>query len=374
MPIVPVPLVTPLEKIATGGSPINVAVQALSTRVGMRIDGTDHSEFDALMVEWLIEERINQPARFELLVQNQGPAGLRYDDRRVFEFGKVVEVNSAGGDSLFKGFVVAISDEFDASTAPRARLVAADRLERLAATRRSRIFTRVSDKDVIQRVASEHGLFADVNLNTLPVRSSISQFDCSDLDFLRQLAERCNARLRMDDTRLIAERFDNPDPPAAAFTLGHELQSFSVSADLRGQPTSVSVGAWSVATGGPINANATPNPAEFDVPGGDSGAAIRQSAFGSAVFTLASSAAGNGEEATLQARALMATRARGFVSASGRLGTLAAGVHAGSVVTLAGLGSLHSGRYRITALRRRFNPAQGSFTEFEAQRNSIGRP
>ena len=374
MPIVPGPLVPPLEKIATGGSPINVAVQALSTRVGMRIDGTDHSEFDALMVEWLIEERINQPARFELLVQNQGPAGLRYDDRRVFEFGKVVEVNSAGGATLFKGFVVAIGDEFDANPAPRARLVAADRLERLAATRRSRKFTRVSDIDVIQRIAGDHGLYAAVNLSTMPARGSISQLDCSDLDFLRQIAARCNARLRVDDTRLIVERFDNPDPSAAGFTLGHDLQSFSVSADLRGQPTSVSVGGWSVATGGPINSSATPNPAEFDVPGGDSGAAIRQSAFGSAVFTLASSAAGNAEEATLQARALMATRARGFVSACGRLGTLAEGVHAGSVVTLAGLGPLHSGRYRITRLRRRFNPAQGSFTEFEAQRNSIGRP
>jgi phage protein D len=291
----------------------------------------------------------------------------------VFEFGKAVEVLSPGGASLFKGLVFAIGDEFAAGTAPRARLVAADRLERLSATRRSRSFSSTTDSELIQRLAGEHGLLASVNLTT-PVRPSVSQLDCSDLDFLCQIAARCDARLRLDDTRLIVQRFDNVDLPPLTFMLGQDLQSFAVSADLRGQPTSVSVGGWSAAAGSAVSAGATPIAADFDVPGGDSGASIGQSALGAAPYTQASPSAGSSDEAAAQARALMATRARRFVSASGRLGSLAEGLHAGSVVMLAGLGPLHSGRYRITMLRRRFDTAQGPYTEFEAQRNSIGRP
>ena len=373
MPIVPGPQVTPLERIPTADSPAGPSTLVLTAHVSVRIDGISRPELDALVIEWLIEERINRPARFELVVQNHGPSGLRFEDRRLFEFGKTVEVLGPGGASLFKGLVFAIGDEFAASAPPRARLVAADRLERLASTRRSRSFSNTADSAVIQRIASEHGLQASVNLTT-PTRPSVSQLDCSDLDFLRQIAARCDARLRLDDTRLIVQRFDNLDLPPPSFMLGQDLQSFAVSADLRSQPTSVSVSGWSAAAGSAVGASATPVAADFDVPGGDSGASIGQAALGTSVFTLASTSAGTPDEAGLQARTLMAAQARRFVSARGRLGTLAEGLHAGSVVTLLGLGRLHSGRYRIAALRRRFDTVQGPYTEFEALRNSIGRP
>jgi hypothetical protein len=373
MPIDPGTLGTLPGKIPSGLPPTKPPVVTLAGRVTLRIDGTARPELDALVIEWLLEERINCPARFELVVQNLGPSGLRFEDRRLFEFGKSVEVLGPGGASLFKGLVFAIGDEFAASTAPRARLVAADRLERLAATRRTRSFNGVSDKDVILRIAREHGLVATVNLSA-PTRPSVSQLDCSDLDVLRQIAERCDARLRMDDTRLLVQPFDHVDLPPRTYSYGQDLQSFAASADLRGQPTAVQVGGWSVAAGSAVSASATPAPADFDVPGGDSGASIGAAAFGAAVHTLAAPGAGSADEVTAQARTLMAAKARRFVSAQGRIGALAEGLHAGSVVNLAGLGPLHSGRYRITALRRRFDTALGPYAEFEALRNSIGRP
>jgi len=376
MPIIPGKKTLPIERVPIE-APTGVAAQALVARATLRVDGAAQPSVDALMLEWLVEERINTPARCELLVQNWGPVGrsvgLLFDDRRVFDFGKAIELRSAGGVTLFSGILCSLGDEFPQAGAPRLRLVAVDRLQRLADTRRSRSFADASDADTMRRVAADHGLQADVDLGG-PTRRLIAQLDSSDLDFLRRRALLTDARFRTEGTRLIVRPYQSVDAPPTSFMFGGELQSFVVNADLRGQPTGLGVSVWDVAAKSGVTASASLAAAMLDVPNAGSGASIGQSAIGNSPLAIGSTSAGSGSEAADLARALLAAQARRFVTGSGRLGNLAETLHAGSVINLTRLGALHSGAYHVTLLRRRYNPTQGQFTEFEVQRNAVGRP
>ena len=352
----------------------SVAVQ-FSARATLLIGGGAHPEVDAAVLDWCVEERINSPARLDLLMLNWGTVGtttgLRFDDHRVFDYGRPIELRCGNGTTLFSGTVCALGDEFPGDAPPRARVVAADRLQGLASPVRNRSFADIDDAGVARRVAADHGLQPDIDLPG-PTRKLIAQLDCSDLDFLRQRAAVCDARLRVDGTRLAVRRFDAVDAPPMAFALGQELQSFSVEADLRGQPTSLTVVGWGAAQKEALRARATLEPSAADLPGGDTAAAIVARVGGDAPLFIGAASAGSASEASDLARALLAAKARSFVNGTGRLASLAVGLHAGSVVDLGGLGPLHGGHYRVTALRRRFDPTQGLFTEFEVQRNALG--
>ena len=184
MPIDPGDKVVPRDRIPANPSPTNISTSLTAARATLQIGGAARPDVDALMLEWVVEERINTPARFELVVQNWGTVGgapgLRFDDRSLLEFGKTIELR-AGSALLFGGVIYSLGAEFPGDGPPRARLLAADRLQRLAASQRSRSFSDASDSDVFARIAGDHGMQADIDLSG-PTRKLIAQLDCNDLD------------------------------------------------------------------------------------------------------------------------------------------------------------------------------------------------
>ena len=71
----------------------------------------------------------------------------------------------------------------------------------LRTTPRTRSFVRRSDAQVIEQVASEHGLLAQVDLRA-PTYDVVVQLEQSDLSFLRERARFVNADLWIDDRAL----------------------------------------------------------------------------------------------------------------------------------------------------------------------------
>ena len=107
---------------------------------------------------------------------------------------------------------------------------------------------------------------------------------------------------------------------------------------------------------------------------GDSGAAVLRRAFGPRPEAVAHRGPLDAGTARVEAEAAFRQMARRFVVARGTAepdGRL----RPGRPVTLAGLGPIFSGAYRLREVRHVFDDAdgQGLRTEFEAERPAIGR-
>ena len=76
-------------------------------------------------------------------------------------------------------------------------MLAEDRFQDLRMVRRSRTFEDVSDRDVIEQIAGEHGLTTDVDLDG-PTYRVLAQVNQSDLAFLRERARAVDAELWLD--------------------------------------------------------------------------------------------------------------------------------------------------------------------------------
>jgi phage protein D len=347
-------------------------------RPRLRLEGSDHPELDEAILEWLIEERINTPARLELVLDNWSTtgtqAGMRFPDRQLLEFGRTLEVLSGPYDPsvLFSGVIVALGADFPSGTAPRLRVAAVDRLQRLAETRRNRTFVEASDADVASRIAGDHGLQADLDMPG-PVHKVVAQLNCSDLDLLRQCAASTDTHLRIDDGRLVIRPFQAPAGDIPTFEMGNDLQSYSVVADLQGQPTSLLTSGWSVTEKRGVSARSELEWSSLDVPSGDSAAEVKRAAIGEDMATWPSASPVEEWEAAALGHHLLQEEARHFVSGSG---TLTGGheLHVGATVNLERLGPMYSGHYRLMFLRHRFSSTQGLLTEFKVQRNALGRP
>jgi phage protein D len=348
-----------------------------SGRPSVLIDGQIASDLAAALMALELRERIDGLAQAQLAFGNwgtrDGAPGYTLFRRDRLEFGKRLEVK-LGDDLLFSGRVMALQARFPKAGAGEAELIvqAEDVLQDLRMKRRTRSFEQASLADAAQRIASDHGLSAqvDVDAPTLPLLAQVNQ---SDLAFLREQARRCEAEVWLDGTTLhLAARKRRGGEPLS-LDYGGKLMSFDVRADLALQRTELSVGGWSVADKQAVKETAV---AEALLGGetsdGESGAALLQRQIGARADTVAHLHPGSADEARQLAEAWLRQINRRFVVGHG-LAQPDARLRCGASVELTGLGPLFSGKYALSDVTHRFDMAEGLRTEFVAERPWIGR-
>ena len=150
---------------------------------------------------------------------------VEYLDGRSVDFGSMLSVSVGPPDNeqiVFAGKVSALEVVFDEGDAPHVVIDAEDGLMGLRMTRRSAVYTQVSDADVAQQIASRHGLGADVDASG-PSYDAVLQIDETDLGFLRRRAALVAAEVWIAGATLhfatridVADRGDprGPRPPA----------------------------------------------------------------------------------------------------------------------------------------------------------------
>ena len=114
-----------------------------------------------------------------------------YFDRSMLDFGKDFEIKLES-DSIFKGKIMGLEAAFPEGQSPEISVLAEDRFQDLRMTRRTRTFTDVSDADVINQIATDHGLTPEVDVSG-PTYKVLAQVNQSDLAFIRDRAraDRC---------------------------------------------------------------------------------------------------------------------------------------------------------------------------------------
>lgn len=354
--------------------PFDAASGLKESRPTVYVGGAEKPDLAAGLLKLLIAEQTSGlyrcEAKFSNWGQKDGKTDFLYFDRKLLDFGKQFQIK-LGSDTLFDGRVMALEAEFPEAGPPTLTLLAEDRFQDLRMTRRTRTFEDVTDSDVLNQIANDHGLSPSISL-TGPKYKVLAQINQSDLAFMRERARSIDAELWMDAKTLNAKSHASRGGTPKELKHGSELRSFSVLADLAMQRTLVAVNGWDVAGKQAMQHEATDSAITGELGSDESGVSILQAQFGERKEALAHAVPLNSQEAQSVAESFFKASARRFVVGRGVAETDAS-LRAGNYVKLQKIGPLFEGKYYLTEVRHLFDLAKGLRTEFTGERPGIGR-
>jgi phage protein D len=351
-----------------------------SARPVLKVAGTARPELAQALSSLAVAETTDGLFHLEATVGNWGAAsggiGYLYFGRDLLDFGVELSVEMGAGDAqgtIFTGRISALEARFPIQRPPELTLLAEDRLQGLRMTRRTRTFEQASLSDVLRRVAGDHGLTPDLDVDDLspPV---IAQLDQTDLAFLRDLARLADAEVWVDGTTLHVQARARRRGASVTLAFGQTLREFQVTADLAAQRTSLRVSGWDVDGKAAIDEEATDACLGSELgPGTSSGASVLRNVLGEKVERVVHAMPLSTPEARARAEALFRREARRFVR--GR--AVAEGdarLRVGAQVTLGELGPLFNGAYEVTEVRHLFDWRNGYRTLLTVERPGLGNP
>lgn len=349
-----------------------------SVRPDILIDDEFQTALNDRVNALVIEETTEGLFRCEITAVNWGPVdgsgGYLYFKRDILDFGKTISVRMGSDETaatIFNGRIMALEARFPHTRAPEITILAEDRFQDLRMTRRTRAFEDVSDSDVFNLIASEHGLQADLDIDG-PSYSILTQLNQSNLAFLRERARAIDAEIWLENSTLHAQMRNRRETGAITLTCRQRLLELSLCVDLSCQQSSYFVSGWDIGAKEAIEHEATDSVLGNEVNGGLTGSSVLQSALGKRSQSLVHTVPLSSAEAQAVAEAEFRQYARKFVSGwaiSEGDGRLRVGTH----VNLQGIGDLLNGEYYITHIRHVFDLKSGYRCKFRVERAEINQ-
>lgn len=343
----------------------------------LKLDGTEKIDLATQLNSLLIEETTLGLFRCEATFTNWGTkdsqADYLYFDRQTLDFGKelAVEFGPPGSQSpIFKGRITGMEAHFPSAADPLLTVLAEDRFQDLRMERRTRSFADVSDSDVFNQIASQHGLTPQIDVDG-PTYRVLTQVNQSDLAFLRERAAAVDAELWVDDRTLHVQARARRNTNTVGLEHGRTLMEFSVLADLSHQRTTVRVSGWDVAGKSALDEEAGESVVSAELDGKRSGSSVLGEALAERKERVTSSVPLAQPEARALAEARYRARARRFVTGRGSADGNPA-IRVGTTLDLTGLGDLFNGKYYVRLARHTFDKATGYRTSFEVERPGLG--
>jgi phage protein D len=348
------------------------------SRPVLTIGGQTQTMLSDRLLGLFVEENIEGLYHAELTIANfdrvNNGFGFVYFDRSLLDFGKPITIQMGVGTAaatIFSGTITALEGRYPQVRPPEILMKAEDRLQDLRMARRTRTFENVSDSDVFQQIASQHGLQANIDASgpTYPVLAQVNQ---SDLAFLRERAHAVDAELWVDDKQLSVISRSKRKANAFTLTYGQGLFEFTCMADLASQSTGFTVSGWDVTAKQTLSYRATSTVLGGELNGDLGGSAILQQAFGQREQQIVHQLPFTTQETQALAEAHYRRWARRFVTGTG----IADGdgrIQVGTDLKLNGLGPLFDGNFYVTATRHIFDPKIGYRTYFSVERPGIGQ-
>lgn len=228
-----------------------------SSRPQLKLAGELRADLQDALTAMVVNLPLHGCAHAELQLSNWGtPAGGQDPDFVLNDIALGAELEILMGEtnpvSLFKGDITAI-EECYGEGAPILVLLLQDKLHKLARARHCRSFEDLGPNALVQSIASDAGLQADVNLSTLT--ATWHQLNESDLAFLLRIAGRFDIGVRLIGNTLRVKA-EEPDPERITLSAQDSALKVRLIADLNHQPTQTQVHGYNLAdnTGAEFNA------------------------------------------------------------------------------------------------------------------------
>ena len=220
----------------------------ISTRPTCKLNGETRAALEQALTGMVINLPLHGCAHGELHLTNWGvPEGQQAPGFVLNDLSLGAELEILMGQdnpvSLFKGEITALEERYGEG-APTLVLLVQDKLHRLARSRHCRSFEAQSPDDLVQSIAGEAGLQADVSLSNLT--ATWHQLNESDLAFLLRIAGRFDLGLRLVGNTLRAKA-EEGDPNPVQLNAQDSALKVRLIADLNHQPTQTTVNGYNLA-------------------------------------------------------------------------------------------------------------------------------
>lgn len=348
------------------------------SRPAFLVDGAEVTGLAEGLLSLSITEDTGGLFRCEACFGNWGATadgvGFLYFDRDLLEFGKSLTIEMGDGDTrapVFEGRIMALEGRFPRQRPPELQVLAEDRCQDLRMTRRTRSFEDVNDTEVFERIAGEHGLRAEIDVDG-PDYRTLAQVNQSDLAFLRERARAIDAEVWIEGDALFAQARERRRAVAeVTLTYGRGLREIEVIADLADQRTAVAVSGWDVSAKEGIAEVAAEDAIRSELNGGTSGASVLSATFGERPEQIVHSVPLTGSEALAVAEANYRTLARRFLCGEA-VAEGDARIKVATHVVLGGLGPLFDGIYYVTRVCHTFDGKNGFLSRLSVERPGLG--
>jgi phage protein D len=321
-----------------------------------------------------VDDSVELPSLFMLELagaddQDQPLAWI--DDPTLFAIGHEVEIKLGyvdALDTLLKGEITALEPEFAFDRLPSLTVRGYDRRHRLQRGRKTQTFVQQKDSDIAAQIASAAGLTAQTEDSSV-VHDYVLQANQTDLEFLQERARRIEYEVVVEDKTLFFRAVANAASEILTLTMADDLLEFYPCLSSAGQVSEVTVRGWSLKDKKVITSQAQAGAEVSTMGGQQSGAALVNSAFGTAVGLVSRRPVLTQAEADQLAKAhfnqLVLELIEGEGVCWGRTD-----LRAGKVIKITGVGQRFSGQYYVTAVIHRCTPQRGYQTHFTVRRNA----
>ncbi len=182
---------------------------------------------------------------------------------------------------VFKGEIVGLEPVFDSGGASRVTLRAFNRLHRLSRGRKSRTYEKMTDTDIVSKIASENSLSAKTTSDVNIKYDHIYQHNQTDLEFVLQRAARIDYEVFVNDKDLTFRKRDVSRDSGITLKFDpdfeYSLQKFAPRLSSAGVVQEVNVRGWNPEKKQEILGKATAPQTKL---GGTDGGAAASSPFG----------------------------------------------------------------------------------------------
>lgn len=299
---------------------------------------------------------------------------ISYLDGAVIGLGRRLEVSigpPAGERRIFRGVVSAVEACFSEGAAPYVSVFAEDALMGLRMRERTATYTDMSDAQIVQQIAGEHGLAAAADVEG-PTYPAVQQVEESDLAFVRNRALRLNAEIWLDgdDVLHVADR-EQREGAEIRLVQGNELIAVCARVDLAHQRQRVTFRGWDDKRVEAIAETAESSVVAAEAAAGRLGPDLVADTFGETGISRSRRDVLATETARAYAEAEMLSRARRFVTVEGTTsGT--PDLVPGARLDLRRVGRPFDGDgYRVVHARHSYDPEIGYRTRFRAERPAM---
>lgn len=317
-----------------------------------------------------VQEDLEVLSMFTLELHNWDDELMKvsWSDSPLFAIGNEVEISLGYvGDmqKMMLAEITSLEPVFTAGQPPVLAVRGYDHRHRLARGRKTRTFLQMKDSAIAGQIAREAGLRAQVDATEVTL-SYVIQSNQSDWDFLRRRASLIGYEIFVRDKVLYFRAPPTASAPASTLSLGTDITEFSPRLSSLTQAAVISVRGWDVKQKKAVVASVRATPG---LGGTELGYSVTRAAFGTSTMAIVGQPARNVPEADPIAQGQFSAGSLAYVE-----GEVVAygqpGLHAGTVVEIAGAGRKFSGRYYVTSVTHTLTREHGYQTSFTVRRNA----
>ena len=327
--------------------------------------------------EVVVDMSLHLPDMFTIHLNDNN---LHWIDSPLLEIGTEVEVSGTPGGSeeenvsatqlITQGEITAIEPELLAEAGSSVIIRGYDKSHRLYRGKKTRVFAQMSDSDIVQKMARECGLSADVEA-TNQVYDHVFQDYQTDMEFIQDRARRAGYFAYVKDGTLHFRREPGNGGPRATLEMGENLRDFQARFTTAEQVNEVEVFGWDPKAKQAIIGKATSPRGTPTVNSQSHGGNAAKRAFNITSHEVVNNhPLCTQSEADTLAQSVLDDRCHAFFHGEGTcFGDPA--VRAGAEIELKGIGQRFSGIYRVSRAIHRYD-LEGYITYFEISGHRAG--